>query len=56
MSGFRVILVNFFFFVSENIGFGMVLKKLLFGNKCVVNFDDFGVWVEEIKRVYEIDL
>lgn len=31
ISGFRVIFVDLFVFVSGNCGFGMVLKKLFFG-------------------------
>lgn len=38
MSGFRVIFVNLLVFISGNCGFGIVLKKLNFGCKYVVDF------------------
>lgn len=56
MSGLRAISANLPLLASENTGLGMALKKLPFGNKCVVNSDDPGAWAEEIKRVHETDL
>lgn len=40
MSGFFVIFVNFFVFVSVYCGFGVVLKYLFIGVNCVVELDD----------------
>lgn len=50
---FRVIFVDFLVFVSQNCGFGMVLKKLFFGEKYVIKLNKFEVWVERIKEVLE---
>lgn len=56
LSGFYVIFVSVFVFVSRNFGFGMVLKMLFFGVNYVVEFDDFEVWVNKIKVVRVKDL
>lgn len=53
---FRVIFVDFLVFVSQNCGFGMVLKKLFFGGKYVIRLNKFEVWVERIKEVLENSL
>lgn len=53
---FRVIFVDFLVFVSQNCGFGMVLKKLFFGGKYVIKLNKFEEWVKRIKEVLENSL
>lgn len=55
LIGLEVLLVGFFVFVSKNLGFGEVLCKVLFGLVFVIDFEDFLVWVEVIKEVWNKD-
>ena len=38
--------------VSNNSGFGEVLKKVRFGSQCVIDSDDAEKWAKEIEKVW----
>ena len=38
--------------VSNNSGFGEVLKKVRFGSQCVIDSDDTEKWTKEIEKVW----
>lgn len=55
LIGLEALLVGFFVFVSKNLGFGEALRVVLVGLLCVIDFEEFLVWVEVIKKVWKKD-